>query len=185
MLFLFFFLFFKKNGAPRVHFFPPPDKHNPSNPFTQISSFHKIFTSHSVPQLPPSLILYLEDKPHFIPMRRRAEKNMVRWHTLWSDDSFWAPSEDSWIVYVFIYRLLCLDAVREAGETRLCCFTMWLDGEVMTKPIFWSWQRLLGLFMARGDGWAQYKHQSKHFSIYTFPHLLKPTERKKKKSPHN
>lgn len=60
-----------KKGASLAHFYPPPDKHNPSQPFTQISSFQKIFTSQSSLRL----ILYLADKPHFIPTQQQSERN--------------------------------------------------------------------------------------------------------------
>lgn len=97
----------EKKGASLAHFFPPPDKHNPSQPFTQISSFQKIFTSQSS----LVLILYLADKPHFIPTQQQSDKNCVCVETqavqIINPNTPPPP----------IYRVLCVATVRHDKHT--------------------------------------------------------------------
>lgn len=81
------------------------------------------FLHHTVP--PPFLILYLEDKPHFIPTQQQSQKNTVAlrhcgW--MWSDDQ---PQYGlSWVFffYKFLLRIYgcglyvavpCLETVQE------------------------------------------------------------------------
>lgn len=142
------------------------------------------FLHHTVP--PPFLILYLEDKPHFIPTQQQSQKNTVAlrhcgW--MWSDDqpqyglswvffftsSCWEFMEAG---YMWRYRVWKRSKSPKWGLINTCFLLLrrvlgrvGTSTEVMTKTMFCNWEGRLGLFIAHDDGWDKYKHRSKHFYL--------------------